>query len=93
MARMSKISKRGLNMQKTPIEKIRELTTRLNQRRHEYYNLNAPTVPDAVYDRLYDELERLESMTGCRMSNSPTQTVGYESVDRLEKTSHFITLF
>ena len=29
----------------------------LNQYRHEYYNQDAPSVSDAVYDRLYDELE------------------------------------
>ena len=75
-------------MKQSPIDKIRELTAKLNQWRHEYYNLNAPTVSDAVYDRAYDELEKLENNTGIRMSNSPTQTVGYEVVDGLEKTTH-----
>ena len=79
-------------MQKTPIGKIRELTARLNQRRHEYYNLSAPAISDAVYDRLYDELERLEKETGCRMTDSPTQTVGYQVVDKLEKTAHVTPL-
>ena len=79
-------------MQKSAIEKILDLTARLNQLRHEYYNQNAPTVSDAVYDHLYDELERLEKKTGCRMSNSPTQTVGYEVVDKLEKTVHVTPL-
>ncbi len=71
-----------------PITRVRKLTDQLNQYRHEYYNLNAPSVSDAVYDRLYDELERLEIATGCRMSNSPTQTVGYTVVSALEKTGH-----
>jgi len=75
-------------MKQSPIEQIRELTAKLNHWRHEYYNLNAPTVTDAVYDRHYDELERLENKTGIRMSNSPTQTVGYEIVDGLKKTAH-----
>ena len=72
----------GCNLQKTLIERIRELTNRLNQWRYEYYTQNAPTVADAVYDRNYDELERLENQTGIHMSNSPTQTVGYEGVKR-----------
>jgi hypothetical protein len=38
-------------------ERIHELVDRLNQYRHEYYNQDAPSVSDAVYDRLYDELE------------------------------------
>ena len=39
---------------------IRELVERLNGYRHEYYNENNPSVSDAVYDHLYDELKRLE---------------------------------
>ena len=75
-----------------PIEKMRELIAKLNQWRHEYFVLNAPTVSDAVYDHHYDELERLEQQTGILMSNSPTNTVGYEVVDGLEKTAHTIPL-
>ncbi|MCL2589203.1 MAG: NAD-dependent DNA ligase LigA, partial [Oscillospiraceae bacterium] len=75
-------------MSEPSIRKIHELTERLNQWRHEYYNLSAPTVTDAVYDHHFDELDQLERETGIRMSNSPTQTVGYEAVDGLEKTTH-----
>ena len=74
------------------IGKIQRLTAKLNQWRNEYYNLNAPTVTDAVYDRTIDELQRLEKETGFSLSNSPTQTVGYEAVDSLEKTIHAIPL-
>ena len=55
---------------------------------HLYYNRNAPTVSDAVYDRLYDELERLEKETGVIFSNSPTQTVGFMPVSKLPKVTH-----
>ena len=79
-------------MEQTLTERIRELVAKLNQWWHEYYNLNAPTVSDAVYDRHFDELERLEQQTGILMSNSPTNTVGYEVVDGLEKTAHTIPL-
>jgi DNA ligase (NAD+) len=79
-------------MQQTPNKKIRELTARLNQWRYEYYTLNASTVTDAVYDRHFDELKRLENETGFAMSNSPTQTVGYAVVSGLEKTAHSIPL-
>jgi len=51
-------------MKQIPVERIRELTAKLNQWRYEYYNLNAPTVSDTVYDRHYDELERLERESG-----------------------------
>jgi len=59
---------------------------------HEYYNYNNPSVSDEVYDRLFDELHKLEQETGIQMSNSPTVTVGYPVVGKLEKTAHKIPL-
>ena len=79
-------------MQKADKEKIRELTEKLNRWRHKYYNLNAPAVTDAVYDRHFDELQRLELDTGITMSDSPTLTVGYKTVEGLEKTAHTVPL-
>ncbi|MDR0287812.1 MAG: NAD-dependent DNA ligase LigA, partial [Clostridiales bacterium] len=74
------------------IERIHELIKQLNQYRDEYYNQSAPSVTDAIYDRLFDELVVLEKETGCVMSNSPAQTVGYKTVDGLEKVRHPIPL-
>lgn len=79
-------------MEKTTIDRQKELTNQLNQYRYEYYSLNAPTVSDEVYDRLLDELTRLEQTTGIQMANSPTQTVGWPTVSKLEKTVHTIPL-
>ena len=73
-------------------ERIHELVDQLNKYRDEYYNKNAPSVSDAVYDHLYDELERMEKETGIILSNSPTQTVGYKAVSSLEKVRHPIPL-
>ena len=73
-------------------EQVRTLTDLLNQYRHEYYNLSAPSVSDKEYDRLFDALAALEKETGIVMSNSPTQTVGYPSVSELPKTTHTIPL-
>lgn len=73
-------------------QKVMALVTKLNQYRHEYYNLAAPSVSDAVYDRLYDELQKLEKKTGIIYSSSPTQTVGYVPVSALEKVRHPIPL-
>ena len=39
-------------------ERIHELVDELNRYRDEYYSKDAPSVSDAVYDHLYDELER-----------------------------------
>lgn len=76
----------------TNVEQIHELVDRLNRYRHEYYNENSPSVEDAVYDRLFDELTELEKETGIVLSNSPTQTVGYKVVSFLEKVKHPIPL-
>lgn len=74
------------------IERIKELTERLNHYRNEYYNNNNSIVTDAEYDACYDELTALEKETGCIMANSPTQNVGYEVVTNLPKVEHPIPL-
>ena len=74
------------------IQRIRELTEQLNRYRDEYYNQSSPTVSDAVYDRLFDELVMLEEETGVFMANSPTQTVGYPVTSELPKVRHEIPL-
>ncbi len=73
-------------------EKIQALNTQLNRYRDEYYNSNAPSVSDTVYDRLYDELAALEKETEIWMADSPTQTVGFQAVSALKKTDHPIPL-
>ena len=73
-------------MDQNLMKRQRELTDRLNRYRNEYYNLNSPSVSDAVYDRLFEELQALEKQTGIQMANSPTSTVGYPAVSKLEKT-------
>ena len=68
-------------MAQTGIDRLRALTAQLNRYRYEYYSLNAPTVSDEVYDRLFDELGQLERELGAQLGNSPTQTVGWLAVD------------
>lgn len=72
--------------------KVTALVAKLNRYRHEYYNLAAPSVPDAVYDHLFDELQELEKQMGIILSNSPTQTVGAAPVSSLKKVKHTIPL-
>ena len=56
-------------MEQSKQQRIRELTDRLNRCRYEYYNLNAPSLTDAEYDALFDELSTLEKETGFSMTN------------------------
>lgn len=74
------------------MEKIKSLVGQLNIYRDEYYNNNNPSVSDEQYDKLFDELSQLEKSTGIVLSNSPTQTVGYEVKSKLEKVTHDIPL-
>lgn len=67
---------------------VKELVEKLNTYRNAYYNENKSLVSDKEYDRLYDELCRLEGETGLVYANSPTQTVGYEVVSKLNKVKH-----
>ncbi len=70
------------------IKRIKELTQQLNQYRDSYYNNSESEISDHEYDNLFDELKNLEEETGIIMSNSPTQTVGYEVKSKLEKVRH-----
>lgn len=70
------------------IDRIKELTEELNKYRESYYNNSDSQISDYEYDTLFDELKQLEEETGCVMSNSPTQTVGYEVKSALKKHKH-----
>ena len=70
------------------IKRIKELVTQLNTYRNAYYNNSESQISDYEYDNLFDELKSLEDETGVIMSNSPTQTVGYEVKSKLEKVKH-----
>ena len=63
------------------LTRIQQLREQLNAYSHQYYVLDAPTVPDAEYDRLFRELQSLEAEHPDAISNdSPTQKVGAEPV-------------
>lgn len=69
-------------------ERIRELTTLLNQASRAYYQESREIMSNLEYDALYDELEQLERETGIVMAGSPTQKVGYELVSELPREAH-----
>ena len=79
-------------MAQTDKERLFELIKLMNCYRHEYYNLNAPSVSDEVYDRLFDELVSLQTKTNIYMANSPTMAPGYPPISKLEKVNHPIPL-
>lgn len=70
------------------MDKIKLLVDRLNAYRDAYYNKNESLVSDKEYDALFDQLAALEQQTGIVYPNSPTATVGYEAVSKLQKVAH-----
>ncbi|MCI8646110.1 MAG: NAD-dependent DNA ligase LigA [Firmicutes bacterium] len=69
-------------------EEIREKVQLLNQAARAYYQESREIMSNLEYDRLYDELVRLEKETGIVLASSPTVNVGYEVVSDLPKEQH-----
>lgn len=72
-----------------PSERARELRELLNQYSYEYHVRDEPTVSDAVYDSLFQELKSLESShPELITTDSPTQRVGGELKGGFQKVAH-----
>jgi DNA ligase (NAD+) len=66
-----------------------ELRSILNDAAIAYYVDDAPTIDDAAYDALYDELQRIETEhPELVTTDSPTQRVGAPLSDRFQKVRH-----
>lgn len=75
-------------MNDTKQKRIKYLVAFLNKCCDEYYNGSTPTLSDAQYDALFDELSELEAETGTVLPNSPTQRAGFEAISELQKVEH-----
>lgn len=75
------------------MNRMRELVDILNRYGYEYYVLDAPTVSDKEYDKLYDELTALEKETGVVLPDSPTRRVGGEPLKEFEPHTHINRLY
>jgi DNA ligase (NAD+) len=72
----------------TSVEKIKQLTEELLYHCHLYYNLDAPILSDAEYDKKYNELEKLENEASFWLANSPTRKVQGSVLDCFTKVEH-----
>ncbi len=75
------------------MDRMRELVDILNRWGYEYYVLDAPTVSDREYDKLYDELKELERETGVILPDSPTRRVGGDPIKGFERHTHIARLY
>ena len=70
-----------------------ELRREIERANHEYYLLDAPTLPDAEYDRLFHELQELEERyPSLRTPDSPTQRVGGAVRTDLPEVRHTVPM-
>ena len=78
-----------MTMHPPPKQRIQELRELLNEYSYQYHVLDAPTVDDAVYDSLMQELKELESKHPDLIApDSPTQRVGSELLGGFQKVAH-----
>ncbi len=66
-----------------------ELRAEITRHDHAYHVLDAPTIPDAEYDRLFRELQALESAyPALRSADSPTRRVGGRPLAQFAAVRH-----
>ncbi|MBP6252349.1 MAG: NAD-dependent DNA ligase LigA [Rubrivivax sp.] len=70
-----------------------ELRALLQQHAHRYYVLDAPQIPDAEYDRLFQELQAIEAAHPALVTpDSPTQRVLGQVLDGLKPVRHAVPM-
>jgi len=70
-----------------------QLRQTLHQHAHRYYVLDAPTIPDAEYDRLFKQLQDLEARHPQLLTpDSPTQRVGGKVLDQFAQVRHAVPM-
>ena len=77
----------------SPADRIAALRTELHQHAHRYYVLDQPSIPDAEYDRLFQELQALEAAHPELASpDSPTLRVGGKALDQFASVRHAVPM-
>ena len=74
-------------------ERAAELRRQLQHHDHQYHVLDAPEIPDADYDRLFQELQALEDAEpALRSADSPTQRVMGRVLDGFATVRHAVPM-
>jgi DNA ligase (NAD+) len=75
------------------VERVAALHKTLHQHAHNYYVLDEPSIPDAEYDKLFAELQNLETAyPELRTSDSPTQRVGGKPMAEFATVRHAVPM-
>jgi DNA ligase (NAD+) len=74
-------------------ERIAQLRSEIDEHNYRYYVLDEPSVPDAEYDRLFNELKALEAEHPELVTpESPTQRVGGEALAAFGQVRHEVPM-
>ena len=75
------------------LERMKWLTAELNRHIYAYHVQDAPTIPDAEYDKLFRELQELEAAHPEAMSvDSPTFRVGAAPIPEFRQVTHTVPM-
>lgn len=75
------------------VQKIIKLREELNEHNYRYYILDAPTISDAQFDKLFSELQKLEKENPSLItSDSPTQRVGSKPLKTFAQVQHDVPM-
>lgn len=74
-------------------QRMEELIAEISKASYAYYVLDDPYMSDMQWDKLYDELRRLESDTGESLPDSPTKKVGGTTLKGFEEHVHLNRLW
>lgn len=75
------------------MEKMRALVDKINEASYRYYTLSEPSMTDAEWDALYDELRKMEAETGVVLPDSPSKRVGAEPLSSFQPHTHIARLW
>jgi DNA ligase (NAD+) len=73
--------------------RIVSLSAELNKHLHAYHVEDAPTIPDAEYDKLFIELQKLEEEhPELALDDSPTRRVGAAPLPQFDQVTHTVPM-
>jgi len=73
--------------------RIESLSAELNKHLHAYHVEDAPTIPDAEYDKLFIELQQLEAQhPELALPDSPTKRVGAAPLPQFDQVTHTVPM-
>ncbi|NRA42431.1 MAG: NAD-dependent DNA ligase LigA, partial [Pseudomonadales bacterium] len=76
-----------------PQAEVDRLIDLIHQYNHEYYVLDAPSVPDAEYDRCFQRLVELEkAFPTLKYAHSPSARVGGVALDEFAQVEHAVPM-